>query len=85
VIDLIVDKPLEEDVYLFCSDGLSKMLGHEEIRDVLVNQQDLESALYSLIEQANDRGGNDNVTVIIVKVLSRTSRKTIEALLQPAE
>jgi protein phosphatase len=83
-IDLIVDKPQEEDVYLLCSDGLSKMMTDDEIRDVLVDQEDLESALYTLMEIANDRGGNDNVTVIIVKVLARNSKKAMEALVQGA-
>ena len=83
-IDLIVDKPQEEDVYLLCSDGLSKMLSDEEVRDVLIEQEDLESALYTLIETANDRGGNDNVTVIIVKVLARNSKKAMDALVEGA-
>jgi serine/threonine protein phosphatase PrpC len=50
VIDLIVDKPQDEDVYLLCSDGLSKMLSDERIRDVLVENEDLDTALYTLIE-----------------------------------
>ena len=79
-IDLIVDKPQEEDIYLFCSDGLSKMMQDDEIRDVLVQHEDLESALYTLIEESNDRGGKDNISVIIVKVLSRTSKKALETL-----
>jgi serine/threonine protein phosphatase PrpC len=74
-IDMIVDKPQEDDVYLLCSDGLSKMMSDDEVREVLVDHQDLESALYTLIEIANDRGGNDNVTVIIVKVLAHNSKK----------
>jgi protein phosphatase len=83
-IDLIVDKPQEDDVYLLCSDGLSKMMADDEIRDVLIDHQDLESALYTLIEIANDRGGNDNVTVIIVKVLARNSKKAMDALVEGA-
>lgn len=83
-IDLIVDKPRDDDVYLLCSDGLSKMLSDDEIRDVLMEHEDLESALYTLIEYANDRGGNDNVTVIIVKVLARMSKKTIESFAKHA-
>ena len=83
-IDLIVDKPQEEDVYLLCSDGLSKMLSDDEIRDVLVDHEDLESALYTMIEEANDRGGSDNVTVIIVKVMSRNSKKILGPLLKQA-
>ena len=83
-IDLIVDKPQDDDVYLLCSDGLSKMVSDDEVRDVLLEHEDLESALYTLIEMANDRGGNDNVTVIIVKVLARVSKKAMESLAQQA-
>ena len=81
-IDLIVDKPQDDDVYVLCSDGLSKMVSDDELRDVLLEHEDLESALYTLIEAANDRGGNDNVTVIIVKVLARTSKKAMESIAQ---
>lgn len=84
VIDLIVDKPQDGDVYLLCSDGLSKMLPDNEIREVLVEQEDLEGALYTLIEQANDRGGNDNVTIVIVKVLDRVSKKALESMTRSA-
>jgi PPM family protein phosphatase len=83
-IDLIVDKPQDDDVYVLCSDGLSKMLKDDELRDVLLEHEDLEAALYTLIEAANDRGGNDNVTVIIVKVLARTSKKAMESIAQQA-
>jgi protein phosphatase len=79
-IDLIVDKPQDDDVYLLCSDGLSKMLSDERIRDVLIEQEDLEGAVYSLIEATNDAGGKDNVTVIVVKVLSRNSKKAAALL-----
>ena len=81
-IDLIVDKPQDDDVYVLCSDGLSKMVSDDNLRDVLLEHEDLEAALYTLIEAANDRGGNDNVTVIIVKVLARASKKAIESIAQ---
>lgn len=84
MIDLIVDKPQDDDIYLLCSDGLSKMLSDERVREVLLEHEDLETALYSLIEETNDRGGNDNVTVIIVKVLSRTSKQAIESITRKA-
>jgi protein phosphatase len=79
-IDVVVDKPRPSDIYLLCSDGLSKMVSDEEIRDVIVNEPDLEAAVYGLIEVANDRGGKDNITVILVKVLEkRPSAKRIPA------
>lgn len=73
-IDLIVDKPYPDDVYLLCSDGLPKMVGDEDIERTLVEQSDLEAAVYGLIELANDRGGRDNVSVILVKVIERVAR-----------
>ena len=71
-VDLIVDKPESGDIYLLCSDGLNKMVGDRRIQQVLANQRDLEAAVYGLIEMANDAGGRDNVTVILIKVLDRT-------------
>jgi protein phosphatase len=71
-IDLIVDKPESGDIYLLCSDGLNKMISDRQIQQTLVNQRDLEAAVYGLIELANDAGGRDNVTVVLIKVLDRT-------------
>lgn len=73
-IDVIVDKPRAEDVYLLCSDGLTKMATDDDIRNLLLGEPDVEAAVYGLIEMANDRGGKDNVTVILVKVLERAPK-----------
>jgi protein phosphatase len=70
-IDLIVDKPLANDIYLLCSDGLPKMASDQEIQELLRSERDLEAAVYGLIELANDRGGKDNVTVVLIKVIER--------------
>jgi protein phosphatase len=70
-IDVVVDKPRPSDIYLLCTDGLSKMVRDEEIREVIVQEPDIEAAVYGLIEVANDRGGKDNITVILVKVLEK--------------
>ena len=71
MIDMIVDKPRADDIYLLCSDGLTKMAKDDHIRDVLLGEPDLEAAVYALIELANDRGGKDNVTVILVKIVEQ--------------
>jgi protein phosphatase len=70
-IDLIVDKPRENDVYMLCSDGLSKMTTDEEVREILLHEPDLEAAIHKLISLANEHGGRDNTTLILVKVLER--------------
>ena len=58
------------DVYLLCSDGLTGMLPEEEIlRVVNDNLDDLERACQQLIDHANERGGLDNVTAILVKTI----------------
>ncbi len=73
-IDLIVDKPRADDVYLLCSDGLPKMVSHRDIERALIDQPDIEAAVYALIELANDGGGVDNVGVILVKVIEPAVR-----------
>jgi protein phosphatase len=70
-IDIAVDKPRPGDRYLLCTDGLNKMASDDEIRDILLEEDDLEGAVYALIALANAKGGKDNVTVILVKVLER--------------
>jgi protein phosphatase len=76
-IDLIVDKPLANDIYLLCSDGLPKMASDPEIQGILREERDLEAAVYGLIELANDRGGKDNVTVVLIKVIERAVRAAL--------
>jgi protein phosphatase len=58
------------DVYLLCSDGLTGMLPEDEIlRVVSDNIDDLERACQELIDRANEHGGLDNVTAILVKTI----------------
>jgi serine/threonine protein phosphatase PrpC len=78
-IDLIVDKPRPNDVYLLCSDGLPKMVQDEELLDLVLQKPDLDEAVNALIELANDRGGKDNVTVILVRVVEHVERQVSAA------
>lgn len=58
-----------DDVYLFCSDGLNDMVRDDEIRMALMTMQsNLHLAANHLVDMANDAGGRDNVSVILVKV-----------------
>ena len=58
------------DVFLLCSDGLTGMVPEDEIlRVVTQNHDDLEAACGKLIETANERGGLDNITAILVKTI----------------
>ena len=67
-VDLIIARPHPGDVYLLCSDGLSKMASDAEIREVLLAQPNPEDASKALVERANAGGGRDNITVVLVRV-----------------
>ena len=67
-VDLIIARPRPEDIYLLCSDGLSKMVTDEDIQGILNAEPDLGKAVQKLVERANARGGRDNITVILVQV-----------------
>ncbi len=57
------------DLYLFCSDGLSDLVEDWIIRDVLEAEgDDLYTAARALVKLANDYGGRDNCTVMLLKV-----------------
>jgi protein phosphatase len=47
----------------------------DQVRDVLLGEPDLEAAVFTLIEMANEHGGKDNVTVILVKIVERGSMR----------
>ncbi|MFI5097605.1 MAG: Stp1/IreP family PP2C-type Ser/Thr phosphatase [Candidatus Acidiferrales bacterium] len=55
------------DVLLLCSDGLTRMVTEPEIAGSLQAETDPASAARKLIELANERGGTDNVTVIVAR------------------
>jgi len=62
------------DVYLLCSDGLNDMVEDDDIQSTLYAMQgNLPLAANQLIQMANDNGGRDNVSVILVKVKGKFS------------
>jgi len=57
------------DVYLLCSDGLNSMIGDDLIAEILAaNREDPVQACRTLIDTANEHGGDDNITVIVVAI-----------------
>ena len=61
------------DLYLLCSDGLNSMLTDEEISTLLASDGSLEERAMKLIDAANDHGGNDNVTVVLLEASQITA------------
>ncbi|HLX40463.1 MAG TPA: Stp1/IreP family PP2C-type Ser/Thr phosphatase, partial [Ktedonobacteraceae bacterium] len=65
----VFPEPLEEnDALVLCSDGLSGYISDEAILKT-VEQAGPQESVYHLIEQANENGGPDNITAIVVRVL----------------
>jgi len=66
--DLIEEDLRPGDLLLLCSDGLTTMVEDGEIlKTVLANKDDPAAGCRALVELANDRGGDDNVTVILAR------------------
>jgi protein phosphatase len=64
-------KILEQDIYLLCSDGLSDMLKESDIYNIIINKNNsLEQAAHSLINAANEKGGKDNISLMLVRPLT---------------
>ncbi|HEU0220031.1 MAG TPA: Stp1/IreP family PP2C-type Ser/Thr phosphatase [Gallionella sp.] len=69
VPEIHVHDVLVGDIYLLCSDGLNDMVEDEDIQSTLYAMQgNLPLAAEQLIQMANDNGGRDNVSVILIKV-----------------
>jgi serine/threonine protein phosphatase PrpC len=67
-IDVVRDEPRDGDLYLVCSDGLTGMVPDGELEEILADAGDLELLAQRLVDRANAAGGNDNVTVVLVRV-----------------
>jgi PPM family protein phosphatase len=68
VVDLQHDDPTKGDVYVLCSDGLSGMVSDDDIRTIVGANNDIRDACRKLIQRANERGGEDNITAVLIKI-----------------
>jgi PPM family protein phosphatase len=60
---------LEGDILVICSDGLTRMVTDPEIASTITTVEPAQAAAKRLVDLANDYGGADNVTVIVLRVL----------------
>ncbi len=67
-IDLQTDEARAGDVYVLCSDGLSGMVEDEELLELLAGDIDLTDACRALVRRANENGGEDNVTALLIRI-----------------
>jgi protein phosphatase len=67
-VDLVEEEIRPGDIFALCSDGLNGMLRDDEIRGVLASNADVpQAACRQLVDRANAEGGEDNITVIVLR------------------
>ena len=57
----------EGDVILMCSDGLSNMIGDDDINKIIKKHKNVEDMVDELVKVANHNGGRDNIGVVLVR------------------
>jgi protein phosphatase len=67
-VDIQADDAQVGDFYLLCSDGLSGMIDDQEMLELVLGSQDLQDVCRRLIALANEHGGEDNITAVVVRV-----------------
>lgn len=79
--DLFFEDLSERDVeyILICSDGLTNFVEEKVIQGIIQESETLESACNALIDKANENGGGDNITAVLIKLDTLTSDNATEA------
>lgn len=85
-VDQASIEPQPGDRLLLCSDGLTGMIEEDVILRILTQEQDPQAASDALVEAANEAGGQDNVTAVVIDVVEHSADPAVEttAQTQPA-
>ncbi len=77
--DLTIESISERDVYLMCSDGLSNLIDTETLQAFLNYNQHLSAQVIcqDLVDIANENGGHDNISVLIIKTKGSSSSEIV--------
>jgi serine/threonine protein phosphatase PrpC len=67
-VDLHTHRVLAGDVLLLCSDGLTGMIGEDEVRQIVSSAASLRDAGRALVDAATEAGGRDNITVVLFRL-----------------
>ena len=87
-VDTFTVQAVDGDIFLLCSDGLTTMVDVETIAAVIDrNRHDLHAATRALIREANERGGDDNITAVLFEVAEGEpdDEDTGEIIIDPRE
>jgi protein phosphatase len=69
------------DIYLLCSDGLSDMVSDAVIAQIMNRETTLERQAQALVDAANERGGRDNISVLLAEVTEASEKRGLIARL----
>ncbi|MFP5351780.1 MAG: Stp1/IreP family PP2C-type Ser/Thr phosphatase [Actinomycetota bacterium] len=76
-VDELSMEVAEGDRLLLCSDGLTSMIGNEDLHEVLSTQPDPTAAAEELVARALEAGGEDNVTVVLIDLADVGSASSV--------
>jgi protein phosphatase len=74
-VDTVSYPGSDGDVYLVCSDGLTTMVTEEQVAAILNGHSSLHDAGEALLAAANEAGGRDNITVVLVRLESLSAEQ----------
>lgn len=74
-VDFFDETLADGDLVLMCTDGLTSMVEEKQIEEVLASAVSLQEKANRLVELANDNGGRDNITIIIIEPFSDEVKK----------
>jgi|SRR5580704_2968509 serine/threonine protein phosphatase PrpC len=76
-VDSTEELLLDGDTFLLCSDGLTRELTDEQIAGILAESQTANDAAARLVRLANDAGGEDNVTVVVIRNAKKSATASV--------
>ncbi len=65
----------DKDLYMMCTDGLSDLVKREEMESIINQSDSIKAASEMLVNSAKNRGGHDNITIVMVKVQGKHETK----------
>lgn len=77
-VDLISDEARPGDLYVLCSDGLSGMVDDDDIQSVVTEADSPAAACRRLVAMANEHGGEDNVTAVVIEIAEGVGSSLVE-------
>lgn len=74
-VDFFETEVSEGDTVLLCSDGLTNMIDDKDIKQIILGQRDIVEKAERLVQTANEKGGSDNITVVLIEPFSDEVRE----------